>query len=110
MAYNHFLSLTYVINNFYLGGELKRLSFACEILVNPMILLCDEPTSGLDSFMAQSVVQIMKNLAQNGHTVICTIHQPSSQVFHLFDDILLMSEGKTVFIGKKTMAENFFQK
>ena len=67
------------------GGEKRRLAFASEILTNPPLLFCDEPTSGLDSFMAQSLVESMKLLSSSGKTVICTIHQPSSQVFELFD-------------------------
>lgn len=68
------------------GGERKRLSFASELLTNPPLMFCDEPTSGLDSFMASSVIQCLKMLVHKGHTVLCTIHQPSSEVFALFDD------------------------
>ncbi|KAG9404099.1 hypothetical protein AC1031_005637 [Aphanomyces cochlioides] len=67
------------------GGERKRLSFATELLTNPSLLFVDEPTSGLDSFMAESVVQQMQKLAREGRTVLTAIHQPSSQLFSLFD-------------------------
>lgn len=49
-------------------------------------MLCDEPTSGLDSFMAQQVVAVLKEMAKKGKTIVCTIHQPSSQVFQYFDE------------------------
>ncbi|VDK63549.1 unnamed protein product, partial [Onchocerca ochengi] len=68
-------------------GESKRLAFACEILTDPLILFCDEPTSGLDSFMAVQVVNCLKDVAKKGKTIITTIHQPSSQVFNMFDNI-----------------------
>uniref|UniRef100_A0A183HY08 ABC2_membrane domain-containing protein n=1 Tax=Onchocerca flexuosa TaxID=387005 RepID=A0A183HY08_9BILA len=68
-------------------GESKRLAFACEILTDPLILFCDEPTSGLDSFMAVQVVNCLKDVARKGKTIITTIHQPSSQVFNMFDNI-----------------------
>ena len=63
------------------GGEKRRLSVASELLTDPKLLFCDEPTSGLDSHMAASVVDLLHGLAAEGRTVICTIHQPSSQVF-----------------------------
>ena len=56
-----------------------------QVLTNPALLFCDEPTSGLDSFMAENIVQNLKKLANKGKTIICTIHQPSSQVYALFD-------------------------
>ncbi|KAI7815062.1 white [Rhyzopertha dominica] len=90
------------------GGERKRLSFASEILTNPSLMFCDEPTSGLDSFMALNVVQVLKALAQKGKTVVCTIHQPSSEVYAMFDKILLLSEGRTAFLGSPDEAEVFF--
>ena len=67
------------------GGERKRLAFAAEVLTDPGLLFCDEPTSGLDSFMAESVVQNLKTMSRKGRTILCTIHQPSSQTFGLFD-------------------------
>ena len=90
------------------GGERRRLSFASEILTNPSILFCDEPTSGLDAFMARSIVESMKNLALNGKTIIFTIHQPSSELFELFDKLMLITEGRLAFIGDKTAANEFF--
>jgi ATP-binding cassette subfamily G (WHITE) protein 1 len=68
-----------------------------EIITKPSILFLDEPTSGLDSFAAYVVVNILKDLAMSGCTVLCTIHQPSSEVFHLFDRVLLLSEGRTLY-------------
>ncbi|XP_068244972.1 protein white-like isoform X2 [Palaemon carinicauda] len=91
------------------GGEMKRLSFGCELLTNPALLFCDEPTSGLDSFMAQNVVAVMKRMAEKGKTVITTIHQPSSEVFGMFDRLLLMSEGRVAFLGEVDEALAFFR-
>eukprot|EP00092_Neocalanus_flemingeri_P039888 GFUD01043444.1.p1 GENE.GFUD01043444.1~~GFUD01043444.1.p1 ORF type:complete len:655 (-),score=143.96 GFUD01043444.1:27-1697(-) len=91
------------------GGQMKRLAFASEVLTNPAIFFCDEPTSGLDSFMATSVVETLRTLAKQGRTVICTIHQPSSQIVQLFDKILLMAEGKTAYLGDVKMANGFFE-
>ena len=48
-------------------------------------MFVDEPTSGLDSFMAQTVVATLRNLAKNGRTILATIHQPSSEVYEMFD-------------------------
>lgn len=91
------------------GGETKRLAFACELLTNPPLMFLDEPTSGLDSFMAQSVVQAMKTLADRGKTIISTIHQPSSEVFALFDRVLLMGEGRLAYLGQTQGAVSFFK-
>ncbi|CAG2114592.1 unnamed protein product, partial [Medioppia subpectinata] len=81
------------------GGEMKRLSFASE-----QQLEIDEPTTGLDSFMAQNIVQTLKTMASEGRTIVCTIHQPSSQVFALFDHILLMADGRVAFMGTTELA------
>ncbi|CAH0395501.1 unnamed protein product [Bemisia tabaci] len=91
------------------GGEMKRLSFASEVLTNPPVMFCDEPTSGLDSFMAQNVVTVLKSMALKGKTIICTIHQPSSEVYAMFDKILLMAEGRVAFLGSPDDAFNFFK-
>lgn len=90
------------------GGERKRLAFASEALTDPTLLMCDEPTSGLDSFMAHNVLQVLKRLAQKGKTIILTIHQPSSEIFGLFDKLLLMAEGRVAFLGTPTEANRFF--
>ncbi|EDW05654.1 protein white [Drosophila mojavensis] len=90
------------------GGERKRLAFASEALTDPPLLICDEPTSGLDSFTAHSVVQVLKKLSQKGKTVILTIHQPSSELFELFDKILLIAEGRVAFLGTPSEAVDFF--
>lgn len=90
------------------GGELRRLSLAAEILTNPPLIICDEPTSGLDSYLAENVVNMMKNLAHSGRTVICTIHQPSSEVFILFDRLLLLAEGQVAFMGSLAEAQEHF--
>lgn len=90
------------------GGERKRLAFASESLTDPSLLLCDEPTSGLDSFMASNVLQVLKGLANKGKTIIITIHQPSSELFNLFDKILLMAEGSVAFLGTPMQASQFF--
>jgi len=91
------------------GGEKRRLSVASELLTDPKLLFCDEPTSGLDSHMAASVVDLLLGLAAQGRTVICTIHQPSSQVFATFDRLLLLAEGRTAFLGPaRGIAKDFF--
>lgn len=59
----------------------------------PSILFMDEPTSGLDSTNALKVMLTIKNLCKNGHTVICTVHQPRSNIFQMFDYLLLLNEG-----------------
>lgn len=110
----------------------NRLAFASEIITNPGLLFCDEPTSGLDSFMAMSIVDSMKSLAQSGKTIICTIHQPSSEIFEKFDKLgnlytnlaiyfqiiigfcyfinflVLMAEGRLAYIGSLDRAGEFF--
>ena len=58
--------------------------------------------------MAQNIVEVLKSLAAKGKTVICTIHQPSSEVFAMFDRILLMAQGRTAFLGPIDAALPFF--
>lgn len=97
-----------LIGNWHLrgisGGEKKRLSIALEILTKPKLLFLDEPTSGLDSASAFFVVHTLRYIALEGRTVISSIHQPSSEVFALFDDLVLLSGGQTVYSGQANMA------
>ncbi|CAD5315238.1 unnamed protein product [Arabidopsis thaliana] len=91
------------------GGERKRVSVALEILTRPQILFLDEPTSGLDSASAFFVIQALRNIARDGgRTVVSSIHQPSSEVFALFDDLFLLSSGETVYFGESKFAVEFF--
>lgn len=97
-----------MIGNWHLrgisGGEKKRLSIALEILTKPQLLFLDEPSSGLDSASAFFVIQTLRNIARDGRTVISSIHQPSSEVFALFDDLFLLSGGETVYFGEAKLA------
>nr|GMD61757.1 ABC transporter G family member 15-like [Ipomoea batatas] len=102
-----------LIGNWHLrgisGGEKKRLSIALEILTQPRMMFLDEPTSGLDSAAAFFVLQVLKNAAcGGGRTIVCSIHQPSSEVFALFDDVCLLSCGETIYFGEAKSAVEFF--
>ncbi|CAN6481686.1 unnamed protein product [Victoria cruziana] len=90
------------------GGEKRRVSIALEILMRPRLLFLDEPTSGLDSASAFFVTQTLRSLARDGRTVIASIHQPSSEVFELFDRLCLLSGGRQVYFGKVSEAHEFF--
>lgn len=90
------------------GGEKKRLAFASELLTQPTILFCDEPTTGLDSYSAQQLVATLQQLAHRGTAIICTIHQPSSQLFAMFDQVMLLAEGRVAFMGAPDNAIEFF--
>ncbi|KZV34348.1 hypothetical protein F511_16867 [Dorcoceras hygrometricum] len=82
------------------GGEKKRLSLACELIASPSVIFADEPTTGrLDAFQAEKVMETLRKLAQDGHTVICSIHQPRGSVYAKFDDIVLLTEGSLVYAG-----------
>ncbi|KAG8485057.1 hypothetical protein CXB51_021311 [Gossypium anomalum] len=90
------------------GGERKRTSIGYEILVDPSLLLLDEPTSGLDSTSANKLIHILQGVAKAGRTVITTIHQPSSRMFHMFDKLLLISEGYPIYSGKARECMEYF--
>ncbi|KAI7988036.1 ABC transporter G family member 14 [Camellia lanceoleosa] len=90
------------------GGEKKRVSIGQEMLINPSLLLLDEPTSGLDSTTAQRILTTIKRLASGGRTVITTIHQPSSRLYHMFDKVVLLSEGCPIYYGPASTALEYF--
>ncbi|CAG0906530.1 unnamed protein product, partial [Darwinula stevensoni] len=81
------------------GGEKKRLAFASEVITDPPLLFCDEPTTGLDSHNAVRVTRLLKALAERGKTVLCTVHQPNSELFGMFDQLMLVAEGRIAFQG-----------
>ncbi|KAJ0087723.1 hypothetical protein Patl1_32468 [Pistacia atlantica] len=67
----------------------KRLTIAIELVANPSIIFMDEPTSGLDARAAAIVMRTVRNTVDTGRTVVCTIHQPSIDIFEAFDEVLL---------------------
>ncbi|KAL7010037.1 hypothetical protein EMMF5_000056 [Cystobasidiomycetes sp. EMM_F5] len=97
------------------GGERRRLSIGLELIALPSILILDEPTSGLDSTSAAKVVAVLRDLAHNEDptfgrtTIVATIHQPSSQIFHAFDTILVLSsQGLQIYLGPAASATAYF--
>ncbi|XP_065178686.1 uncharacterized protein LOC135809290 [Sycon ciliatum] len=81
------------------GGERRRVSIAVQILSAPPILVLDEPTTGLDSFTTTQLVYTLTKLTQQQHVVIMSIHQPRSDLFKVFHDIVLMNDGELVWAG-----------
>ncbi|EMS52296.1 ABC transporter G family member 15 [Triticum urartu] len=92
-----------------LNGKKRRLDFGAVILTRPRLLFLDEPTSGLDSASAFSVIETLRTLAiDGGRTIVSSVHQPSSEVFALFDDLCLLSSGESVYFGDAKLAPQFF--
>ncbi|XXG42862.1 hypothetical protein AAC387_Pa01g3035 [Persea americana] len=90
------------------GGERKRVSIGEELLMDPVILFLDEPTTGLDSTTAQRIVSTLSKLAKVGRTVVMTVHQPSSRLFYMFERILVVSDGHTIYWGKGAQVLDYF--
>lgn len=76
----------------------KRLTIAVELVANPSIIFMDEPTSGLDARAAAIVMRTVRNTVDTGRTVVCTIHQPSIDIFDAFDEVNTLSFEKLVII------------
>ncbi|XP_060181741.1 pleiotropic drug resistance protein 1 [Lycium barbarum] len=78
----------------------KRLTIAVELVANPSIIFMDEPTSGLDARAAAIVMRAVRNTVDTGRTVVCTIHQPSIDIFEAFDELFLMKRGgQEIYVG-----------
>lgn len=90
------------------GGEKKRTALAMELISDPTVIVLDEPTSGMDSLTSFIIVYELKNLAKAGKTVFFTIHQPNSEIYALFDTLLLMVEGRTIFQGAAKDSLSYF--
>jgi len=90
------------------GGERKRTSVGVELITNPKLLFLDEPLSGLDSFAAHTLVTALKQLAADGTPVLCTVHQPSSEIFEMFDNVILLHDGEVVYNGPNDKISEYF--
>ena len=83
----------------------KRLTIAVELVANPSIIFMDEPTSGLDARAAAIVMRTVRNTVDTGRTVVCTIHQPSIDIFEAFDEVYIKNSLST----QKKENKNFKQ-
>ena len=78
----------------------KRTTIAVELVAKPSLIFLDEPTSGLDSQSAWAIMAFLRKLADSGLSILCTIHQPSAELFQVFDRLLLLRKGgQTVYFG-----------
>ncbi|KAH7118753.1 ATP-binding cassette transporter-like protein [Dendryphion nanum] len=91
------------------GGQKRRVSVAAQLITSPKILFLDEPTSGLDSAASFEVVDFVRRIAKSYKIlVIASIHQPSTATFDLFDSLILLSQGKTIYSGPVSELKDYF--
>jgi ABC-type multidrug transport system ATPase subunit len=83
----------------------KRLTIAVELVANPSIIFMDEPTSGLDATAAAIVMRTVRNTVDTGRTVVCTIHQPSIDIFEAFDEVSSINDEKNCRSNPRTCAK-----
>src|SRR5262249_47597674 len=93
------------------GGQRKRLNIALELIREPSVLFVDEPTSGLSSRDTENIMDLLKQLVLKGRVVFVVIHQPSSDIFKLFDRLLMVDqEGYPVYYGDPVDAVVYFKR
>ncbi|XP_074518242.1 broad substrate specificity ATP-binding cassette transporter ABCG2 [Halichoeres trimaculatus] len=90
------------------GGERKRTNIGMELIIDPSVLFLDEPTTGLDASTANSVLLLLKRMANNGRTIILSIHQPRYSIYRLFDSLTLLVNGKQVYHAPAQSALDYF--
>ncbi|KAJ1750614.1 hypothetical protein LPJ69_005904, partial [Coemansia sp. RSA 1752] len=92
------------------GGERKRVSIGMELVTEPALLVLDEPSSGLDSSSAEMVIELTKEMSrQRNLSTLMTIHQPSAEMVAKFDKLILLSQGKLVYMGPTRDALTYFE-
>lgn len=93
------------------GGQRKRLNIGLELLREPAVLFCDEPTSGLSSRDSENIIDLLKELSLKGKLVFAVIHQPSSDIFKMFDKLLILDTGGyQIYYGNPVDAITYFRK
>jgi ABC transport system ATP-binding/permease protein len=93
------------------GGQRKRLNIGLELLREPAVLFCDEPTSGLSSRDSENIIDLLKELSLKGKLVFTVIHQPSSDIFKMFDKLLILDTGGyQIYYGNPIDAVVYFKK
>ncbi len=98
------------LNKTISGGQRKRLNIALELIREPAVIFLDEPTSGLSSADTENVMGLLKDQTYGGKLVVANIHQPSSDVYKLFDRLLLLDlGGYPVFDGNPIDAVTYFK-
>jgi ABC-type multidrug transport system ATPase subunit/uncharacterized tellurite resistance protein B-like protein len=92
------------------GGQRKRLNIGLELLREPAVLFCDEPTSGLSSRDSENIIDLLKELSLKGKLVFTVIHQPSSDIFKMFDKLVILDTGGyQIYYGNPVDAVSFFK-
>lgn len=92
------------------GGQRKRLNIGLELLREPTILFVDEPTSGLSSRDSENIMDLLKELSLRGKMIFVVIHQPSSDIFKMFDTLIILDVGGfQIYYGNPTESVNYFQ-
>lgn len=93
------------------GGQRKRLNIGLELLREPSVLFVDEPTSGLSSRDSENIIDLLKELSLKGKLVFAVIHQPSSDIFKMFDKLVILDTGGyQIYYGNPVDAVTYFKK
>mmetsp|Transcript_41146 Transcript_41146/g.66286 ORF Transcript_41146/g.66286 Transcript_41146/m.66286 type:complete len:861 (-) Transcript_41146:2376-4958(-) len=90
------------------GGEIKRVSIGMELITQPSILIMDEPTSGLDSAAAYHMMKTIREIADNDVAVVAVLHQPTTRIYDLLDELILLKSGKAVYVGPREQVLPYF--
>ncbi|XP_048669544.1 broad substrate specificity ATP-binding cassette transporter ABCG2-like isoform X1 [Marmota marmota marmota] len=91
------------------GEERKKTSIAMGLITDPSILFLDEPTTGLDFSTANAIVSLLKNISEQGRTIIFSFHQPQHSIFKLFDSLTILASGKLMYHGPAQKALEYFK-
>ncbi len=105
-----YLKVGNALSNTISGGQRKRLNIAIELIRKPSVLFVDEPTSGLSSRDSENIMDLLKELSLKGQLLFVVIHQPSSEIFKMFDRLFIMDVGGySIFDGKPSDASVYFK-